>query len=367
MRELDEQTLRDISRGSAVLGTGGGGDPYLGTLAALKALEELGPPKLISVDELDDDDLVACPVMIGAPVPVIEKLSFGQEMATAYEALTKELGRPLTALMPIEAGGVNGMLSLALSARVGLPVVDADGMGRAFPRMDLVTFTLHGIGATPTALADENGNTVVINAVDSAWAEKLARPASIEFGAIAPLLGWPVTGAQVRQAAVQGTLSLGERIGRALREASEAKVDPIAGLLEATGGFELFRGKIVDVDRRTERGWTFGEAVVEGFGDQAGTRVSVSFQNENLMVQRDDGEYLAMVPDLVTLIDADTGHAITTDRLRYGFRVIVLGIPCDAQWRTPAGIDLAGPRAFHYDTDYVAIEELAARFAGDRA
>lgn len=37
------------------------------------------------------------------------------------------------------------MLPFALAARRGLPVIDADGMGRAFPELQMVTFYLDGI------------------------------------------------------------------------------------------------------------------------------------------------------------------------------------------------------------------------------
>ncbi len=360
MRALDAQALNDIARGGAVLGTGGGGDPYLGTLAALEALREFGSPRLIGVDELDDDDLVVCCVMAGAPMPMLEKLSSGPELIRSFDALRRVLDRPIAALMPIESGGMNGILSFSLAARARLPVVDADGMGRAFPEMDLTTFTLHGIGATPAAMADEHGNTVVVDTVDSRWTERLLRQVVMQFGAVAPLSGWPVTAAQIRAAGVLGVVSLSERIGRALRLAAERKDDPIATLLDVTGGYELHRGKIVDVTRRNEGGWTRGEAIVEAFDGGPPARVTVSFQNENLVVRRADGTMLATVPDLITLIDSDTGHAITTDRLRYGYRVVVLGIPCDAQWRTPAGIELAGPRRFGYEVDYVPVEGLVA-------
>ena len=36
-------------------------------------------------------------------------------------------------------------------------------------------------------------------------------------------------------------------------------------------------------------------------------------------------------------------------------------MPCDEKWRTPAGIDLGGPRHFGYDIDYVPVEQ---RFSG---
>ena len=44
-----------------------------------------------------------------------------------------------------------------ISARLGLPMVDCDGMGRAFPELQMVTFTIGGASATPMALTDEKG------------------------------------------------------------------------------------------------------------------------------------------------------------------------------------------------------------------
>jgi len=357
VRSLDAEQLKDVARGAAILGTGGGGDPYLGTLAALRALEEHGPPTVIDPDELDDESLVALPVMVGAPVPLIEKFAFGPELDNVYRALDRFLDGRLVALMSPEMGGVNSVIPLALGARLGVPVVDADAMGRAYPEIDLVTLTLFGIPASPFALADEHGNHVVINGVDNHWVERIARAAVVEFGAICPGMGFPMTGGQLRKAAVLHTLSYAQEIGCAIREAQERKADPIEEIIRITNGFILFRGKIVDVQRRTMHGWSLGEAVMESLDDPSGPRMEVSFQNENLVAFR-DGELLATVPDLITIIDADTGEAITTERLRYGFRVIVLGMPCDEKWRTEAGIALGGPRRFRYDFDYVPIELL---------
>ena len=77
----------------------------------------------------------------------------------------------------------------------------------------------------------------------------------------------------------------------------------------------------------------------------------IHFQNEALMAIR-DGEAVVSVPDLIVVLDAETGQPITTEALRYGFRVVVLAIPCDPKWRTPAGLALVGPRYFGYDVDY---------------
>jgi uncharacterized protein len=85
--------------------------------------------------------------------------------------------------------------------------------------------------------------------------------------------------------------------------------------------------------------------------EDLGAQMTIQFQNENLVALR-GGDVLASVPDLITILDSESGNAITTEHLRYGYRVVVLGIPCDPKWRTPAGIALGGPRHFGYDIDY---------------
>ena len=357
MRYLNAGELRDVARGAAVLGTGGGGDPYLGTLAALRALDEYGSAQVVEITELPEESLVASVVMVGAPVPLIEKFPLGDELVTVYRALDGFLGGRLAGLLPFEIGGVNTIVALALGMRLGLPVVDADIMGRAYPELNLVTLTLYGVKATPFALADEHGNRALMNTVDNVWTERLGRAMAIEFGAICPGMGYVVTARQAREAAILGTLSRAQAIGTAIRLADEQKRDPIRDVLDVTGGVLLFRGKIVDVQRRTARGWSLGDAVMEGTDEFTGRAMTVGFQNENL-VARLDGRVVASVPDLITILDADTGGAITTERLRYGNRTILLGLPCDGKWRTPAGVALGGPRHFGYDFDYVPIEEL---------
>jgi DUF917 family protein len=86
--------------------------------------------------------------------------------------------------------------------------------------------------------------------------------------------------------------------------------------------------------------------------------VRLEIQNEYL-VALEDGEVRASVPDIITVLDTESGDAIHTERLRYGQRVSVIAFPCDPIWRTPRGMELAGPRPFGYDFDYIPVEELA--------
>jgi len=356
---LQHQEIEDIATGSAVLGTGGGGDPYLGKLAALQAIEKRGPLRLVKIDELNDDDLVVFPFGIGSPVPFLERITLDKELKVAYEAMQRWMGRKVGAIMSAEIGGMNSVVPFAVASELNLPVIDGDGMGRAYPEVQLTTFTLYGHGAAPIVVGDARGNAVVINSIDNFWAERLARPAAIEFGAIAGGWAFPITVGDLKVAAVLDTVTYAEEIGKAIRQAQTAHRDPIDAVTGVTKGFRLLNGRIVDVQRKQERGWTLGETVIEGLDGYAGRKMTVRFQNEHLVVIEND-EIIVSVPDLIAILDTERGDPITTENLRYGFRVSILGIPCDEKWRTPAGIELGGPRHFGYDIDYVPIE---TRFA----
>jgi DUF917 family protein len=227
-------------------------------------------------------------------------------------------------------------------------------MGRAFPEVQMCTPTIYGISATPMALADEKGNTVVIRTVDNRWTERLSRAITIEFGCTALIALYPMSGAEARESLIPRTLTLAEDLGRLLREGLG-----IEGVLERLRGHRLFEGKVADVERRTVGGFARGEARIEGIDADADSSLRIRFQNEHLIALR-DGEVVASVPDLIIVLDAETAEPITTEELRYGFRVVVVAAPCDKRWRTEAGLELVGPRYFGYDVDYVPIEQRVA-------
>jgi DUF917 family protein len=362
MRLIHPENIEDLAVGAAVLGTGGGGDPYVGKLMAIHAIRQFGPVKLVAPDDIEDDCLVAMSAMMGAPTVMLEKLPNGREIVNAFLSLQTYLGQEIAYTTSAEAGGLNSTTPFTVAARLGLPMVDADGMGRAFPELQMVTPTMYGISATPMVIGDDKGNSAVINGVSNRWTETMARVVTVDMGSAAMIALYPMTGRQLKESMVPGTLTKAEEIGRAIREAHAQGRHPVEAVRDITGGFLAFEGKVVDVQRRTVAGFARGEAQIQGTGDYDGSRLTVQFQNEHLVAIR-EGEIVISVPDLITMLDAETGQPITTEGLRYGFRVAVLGIPCDAKWRTPAGLQLVGPRYFGYDIDYVPVE---ARFAAQR-
>jgi uncharacterized protein len=341
VRQITSDQLDDIALGAAVLGTGGGGDPYIGKLMAKAAIDRNGPVTMLDPSELADDDLVIPSAMMGAPTVMLEKIPRGTEIVTAFKAIQEYLGRTATATMSCEAGGLNSTTPFVVAAELGIPLVDADMMGRAYPELQMCMPTLYGIGATPMAIADEKGNSAVINTISNKWTETFARTLTVDMGCSAMIGLFPMSGAQVKEACVSRTITQVETIGRTIRQAHADHIDPIEAVRGAVDGYIIWRGKISDVARRTETGFARGEASIAGTGEFSGKTLQISFQNEFLIARAGD-DVLATTPDLITVLDAETGEPITTETLRYGFR---------------AGLELVGPDYFGYNTVYVPIEE----------
>ncbi|MGW4474272.1 DUF917 domain-containing protein [Nonomuraea sp. NPDC004354] len=365
---LTLEGLRDLAEGAAVLGTGGGGDPYIGRLLVERQLRAGRQVTIIPVDELPDDALVLPSAMMGAPTVFVERPPSGQGNVAALRALEKHLGRTAAATMPIECGGLNSMMPLLLGAQLGLPVIDADGMGRAFPELQMETFAVYGVPGSPMSIASDHGDVAIIDARDdNVRMERLARVMTVEMGGAAYICDYPMDAATVRRTAVPGTLGLAERIGAALRQARARHDDPFEALTAALAGtiyshgLVLFRGKVVDIDRRTVAGFARGQVTLASL-DDPGDRMVITFQNEHLVARR-DGEVVAIVPDLICTLNTDTGAPVTTEALAYGQRLTVYAISTPEIMRTPAALDCFGPGAFGLGEPYVPVERLAARSA----
>ena len=356
MREIGLDALDDIARGSGILGTGGGGDPYVGRLLAEAAITRCGPVSLVTVDEVPPDAVVVPVSMLGAPTVGQEKLPNGTETRTALRALEQATGTAATHLVPIEIGGMNSLVPLALAAETGLPVVDGDAMGRAFPEAQMVLPTLVGIPTCPMAVTDDKGNTLVLHAVSNLWAERIARAVCVATGCSVFTADTVMTGAQLTDGLVAGTITLAERLGAAVRTARAEHADPVTAVADLLGGVRLIGGKVVDVHRATTGGFARGDATVVGEDGE----LRLSFQNEYLLAER-DGQVVATTPDLICVLETDSGEPITTETMRYGNRVTVLAVDCDPRWTTPAGLELVGPRYFGYDHDYQPLPATDSR------
>lgn len=351
--QIEVEVVPALAAGAAVFGGGGGGDPQLGAYMATHALSDTGPVDLVDLDDLDPEALVLPIAGVGAPTVVQEKILNGSEAQLVRQEMERLFQRPVAALMSAELGGLNGVLPVAWCANAGLPLADADLMGRAFPQLQMVTPHLYGHAISPVVLADERGNVVVFRTVSNEWAEKLVRSATVAMGGSASIGIYPMTVEQARKFAIRRSITRAIEVGQTLLNRLD---DAMETLEYAAGARLLLRGKIIDVERRTVDGWAQGTVVVEGSDGDAGGLLRIEFQNENLVALR-DGECVATVPDIITVVDVHTGRPVVTELLRYGQRVAAVALPCDPVWRSEHALEVVGPRAFGYDLEYMSVEQ----------
>ncbi len=360
---LTVAAIHDFARGATLLATGGGGDPYIGRLMAQAAIREYGQPDIIDIENLDDDAMVCMVAMLGAPTVLSEKGSSGDDIDLAIKRLSERIGKPFDALIPVEIGGVNSTIPVVAAARLGLPLVNADGMGRAFPEVQMVTMNFEGISATPFVIVDEHANSAIIETSDAKDAETFVRAVAIQMGLSCMVSGYAMTGAEAKRTMIHGTLPMALKLGECIAAGRKAG-DPIEAVLEyfntsKTYGFarEIFDGKLIDLRRETTSGFSVGQCTLEAFSCDQKT-MTIQFQNEYLIALEGD-TLRAVVPDLIMVVDRETAEPIPVEAMRYGQRVKVLAAAAPAALQTPQALKYISPKCFGLSYDYTPIEALS--------
>jgi uncharacterized protein len=351
-QELSLDDIEALAIGAWILGTGGGGSPYLGLLNMHRLYGEGHRVRLMPPEALADDDWVAVVSNMGAPLVGQERLTDSRTIARAVALMQEHRGIAFRAIMALEIGGGNSIQPLMAAAHLGKPVVDADTMGRAYPEAQMTSVAVGDLRPYPLTTVDCRGIETIVEKVPSwKWMERVSRRICVEYGSIASTCKAPRTGREVKDWGIRRTTTKAIAIGRAVLDAQTRHQDPVEAILSVEPGKVLFRGKVVDVERRTTEGFLRGRATLSGLDDDRGARVVIDFQNEWIVAWR-DGKPMAMSPDLICVLDSVAGEAVGTDTIRYGQRVTVVALPPPTVFTTPKGLEHVGPRAFGYDLDY---------------
>ena len=193
---------------------------------------------------------------------------------------------------------------------LGLPVVDADPVGRAVPEIEHSLFKIHGLPIAPQAVINEIGDTVIVTEVaDDQRAEALVRALAVASRNLVWVADHALPWARVRPAVVEGALGLAQRVGEALRAARERGEDAAAAVAAAAGGRVVFRGRVTSFAWEERDGFTWGELELAGESADAGSAYRVWSKNENLLAWR-DGVPDVTAPDLICCFRRDrrAGH-----------------------------------------------------------
>ncbi|MCM2457764.1 DUF917 domain-containing protein [Rhizobium sp. CG4] len=355
LQEFAEENIEPLATGAWILGTGGGGNPYISTLNLRRLYAEGRRVQVMDPMALEDDDMVAVVSKMGAPLVGQERLGDPVHLARAVEVMEDYLGKPFRAIMSVEIGGSNALSSFLAAAMLDRPVVNADAMGRAYPEAQMTSFAIGNLPMFPLSLVDVRDNEVIVTRAASwKWMERISRKVCTEVGSTAATCKAPRTGKEVKEWGIHYTVTKAVELGRAVMDARARHADPVQAVLDHEGGKQLFRGKVIDVARETTGGFLRGSTVIEGMDADKGSRMELAFQNEWAVAFR-DGSPVAMTPDLLCLLDTVSGSAIGTESVRYGQRVTVVALPAPELLTTPAGIAAVGPRAFGYDIDFRSV------------
>lgn len=357
------QEAEDLVHGATVLGTGGGGSPTEGLRLMNEALKIRGEINIIDVDELADDAVVVAPYYIGTIAPTAKTkkpVKLGDPMSLAFDKMERILGKRVGAVVACEIGGENTPIAINIGAKVGLPIVDGDLLGRAAPELHQCTVHVFDVPMYPSVIATETGNVVVIERyADINDYEAMARYISALAGRFAAAVDTPMVKDVAEKTIVRNTISKCIKIGRAVRESKAKDENPVDAIVKMLDGWKIFEGVVKRYTWKDEGGFLVGEAFVEGLNQWKGHVLKSWIKNEHIIAWRDNNP-IVMPPDLVSFI-LDSGEAITNTDLREGVKVHAVAAKAPDVWRTMKGLELFGPKHFGFNIDYVPVENLVER------
>jgi DUF917 family protein len=280
---------------------------------------------------------------VGATSVSLEKLPSGTELSTAIQAIARWTDTNVSAVMPMEAGGANGIAALIAAGNLGLPLLDLDLMGRALPRLDQLAWAAQGLPLNPCAICDSNGRLIVIDGTSAGDLERVARAFLTQTGGWAAFALRPTPVECAASTSIAGSLTRALQLGRAHSVLSDRA--STQELQDALGCRVLGAGRVRDIARHRSDATKCAIHVEEV---RSGAVMRIEAQNEYLLAFV-DGELMASTPDIVCLLDQRTNAPIAVDRVRVADDVTVLTLPGPPWWCEGDRIRFVGPEAFGLD------------------
>ena len=322
--KLTKEDARKALLGGLLLGGGGGGLISGGFHALEETFARTEYLTMLSVDELAPEDIVITVSMLGAPS------KFGTPLTTDHwqKALTnfeQNYGRQVAGFISCENGAASTANGWILSALTGIPVIDAPCNGRAHPTGTMGSMGLNGLPdyqTTQSACGGEGESyleTVATGALQPT--SHVIRQSAAAAGGMVGVVRNPVTAAFLAEHAAPGAIRQAMEIGEIYLAAGNGD-NFVRRLQEKYEARVLVKGAITDYDLKMEGGYDIGTLTVAGAEDA----YTLTFWNEFMFAEK-DGARVATFPDLICILDAQTGEAISTAEAKAGREVYAIVIP----------------------------------------
>jgi len=338
---LRHDDIDPLLEGLAIFGTGGGGSPAWGKAILENDFARGRFPQVIDLEAIADDSTVVSGGIMGS-VKVLEKMGTENvmrhweqrfELLDVTRVMEGLVGKPIDHVVPFEVGGLNTPIILSLGARMGMPVIDGDALGRSAPETQMTSFMGHGVSLTPMPLVDMKGNVVVVqHAADPTFADQVGRFVITQGGGLGANNHYPMSGRTAKRVVIPNTISASLALGKSVIAARKAGADPVAAVANEVGGTLLFAGEIHSMQEQEALGFYFTSAELEGQGGSSGRRAQLVIKNESMYLAI-DGVARAYFPDLVLLLEPGTGRGIMSVELQVGSLVSLVGVACHPRLR----------------------------------
>ncbi len=364
------QEATDFVRGCTFYATGGGGLPENGIESLMSEINEKGFVQITDISEIPNDAVAVCPFLMGSIAPhdeatLKEMAGFGfidgvnkekARLAKAIQELEAYTGVKTTVVVPIELAGANTSGPISAGSSLGMMAVDGDYCGRAIPEILQITPYLYDRKWLPVASVDEWDNVCIIKkATNLRVVERIGKLISAGAYGLAGQAGFIMSGKELKETVIAGTLSKSYELGKFIREAQEAHLDHIPQkIAEKVGGWVLAEGKRTDFEDEDRIGYYWGTTTIQS---DAGDEYKIWFKNENHVCWK-NGEPFVSSPDLICVVDRHTGEPIPNPKMRQAQEVAIIVLPCDERLRQDKIKKVLDPQYFGFeDISYVPVEE----------
>jgi DUF917 family protein len=310
LKKIDKSNLKALLIGSQFLGSGGGGKVHLIKQIIDNYFDNEFSVDLIGLDELSIDEYGAAVGVVGSPEVIEEYMPTGKEGKSLLKKLSASTGNKIRTLFTVEGAGINLIYPLVVAYTTGLPIIDGDTMGRAFPEMQMTTFQFNNIKITPVIFQDVENNYHVYNNEDASYIDLNIRQKIAQTNGLAFFTGYQA-------------------------------------LHKVLKSIELVRGQINninDMDNANISSYVIGD-------------YNIYFHNENLMIFKNK-KIIGSVPDLITIIDLERLKPINVTDIHVGQNVAIIGTPAPLQLRTPTALSVIGPKSFGFKSIYESLEKI---------
>lgn len=365
----------DLIRGLTFMGTGGGGRPDAGRALLNLHLDRGETLGWKDLNEVDDAAWACCAFTMGSTAPRPPDFQEGRTwpeygerrpgsaLPLAIRELQEYTKRKVSVVFALELGASNTPGPMHAAAELGLTFVDGEGCGRAVPEASQILPALFGHDMWPASICDEWGNVLILKKATSLdVAEALGKGISIvtkvpDPYAFCGMACYLIQVSQVKKMVIPGSISRAFALGQAVRAARESGADPVVAAANSAGGWVLFRGTVSKRHWENTRGYQIGTTEIAGAGLHSGHSMRIWFKNEHHITWLDNDPFVTS-PDLIIVVNSETGEPITNTYLSEGEPVAVIALRSADAYRSPAGVAVLGPRHFGFDLEYRPVEQL---------